>query len=594
MSMKSLNKKDKKNIIGAIILGLIFVIFIAAITWKGENQSITTSYQAFNEYVEAGRVESVTLQNSSTFRYRLKGEEAAYITDDPRNPALKETLLLSGIQVTESGQSLSYVQTGLSLAVFAGVFYYGFKALSKQTGRASMALNPEEAGPDNRLLLNHVAGSEEAKESVQDIIDFLKNPEEYEKYGARMPRGIIFYGPPGTGKTLMAKAIAGEAGVSFYAVNGSDFVQMYVGVGASRIRELFKKAREAGKAVIFIDEIDALGKRRGNASMNGNDEREQTLNALLSEMSGFSSGDGIVIIAATNRLDTLDEALVRPGRFDRRIEICMPDFNAREKILRLHGAGKPMSGQVDYKKLARQTVFFSGAMLENLLNEAAILAAKNRLEEITPEDVEKAYYLVVAGSEKKDRSGIRERDRQVTAYHESGHGIIAKLVSTENKVSKITIIPNTNGAGGFCINIPPDKMYYTRLDIENQIMVSLAGRAAEEIVFGQDQITTGASNDLERATMLARDYIGRYGMGDSLANREVLMDSSGLNQQCVLLLEKLYEKTKSIICEKRELLSKVADALLQKETLHEDEFEEMTRSFSNVPEEIVDNMDNTN
>jgi len=592
--MKSLNKKDKKNIIGAIILGLIFVIFIAAITWKGENQSITTSYQAFNEYVEAGRVESVTLQNSSTFRYRLKGEEAAYITDDPRNPALKETLLLSGIQVTESGQSLSYVQTGLSLAVFAGVFYYGFKALSKQTGRASMALNPEEAGPDNRLLLNHVAGSEEAKESVQDIIDFLKNPEEYEKYGARMPRGIIFYGPPGTGKTLMAKAIAGEAGVSFYAVNGSDFVQMYVGVGASRIRELFKKAREAGKAVIFIDEIDALGKRRGNASMNGNDEREQTLNALLSEMSGFSSGDGIVIIAATNRLDTLDEALVRPGRFDRRIEIGMPDFNAREKILRLHGAGKPMSGQVDYKKLARQTVFFSGAMLENLLNEAAILAAKNRLEEITPEDVEKAYYLVVAGSEKKDRSGIRERDRQVTAYHEAGHGIIAKLVSTENKVSKITIIPNTNGAGGFCINIPPDKMYYTRLDIENQIMVSLAGRAAEEIVFGQDQITTGASNDLERATMLARDYIGRYGMGDSLANREVLMDSSGLNQQCVLLLEKLYEKTKSIICEKRELLSKVADALLQKETLHEDEFEEMTRSFSNVPEEIVDNMDNTN
>ena len=592
--MKSLNKKDKKNIIGAIILGLIFVIFIAAITWKGENQSITTSYQAFNEYVEAGRVESVTLQNSSTFRYRLKGEEATYITDDPRNPALKETLLLSGIQVTESGQSLSYVQTGLSLAVFAGVFYYGFKALSKQTGRASMALNPEEAGPDNRLLLNHVAGSEEAKESVQDIIDFLKNPEEYEKYGARMPRGIIFYGPPGTGKTLMAKAIAGEAGVSFYAVNGSDFVQMYVGVGASRIRELFKKAREAGKAVIFIDEIDALGKRRGNASMNGNDEREQTLNALLSEMSGFSSGDGIVIIAATNRLDTLDEALVRPGRFDRRIEIGMPDFNAREKILRLHGAGKPMSGQVDYKKLARQTVFFSGAMLENLLNEAAILAAKNRLEEITPEDVEKAYYLVVAGSEKKDRSGIRERDRQVTAYHESGHGIIAKLVSTENKVSKITIIPNTNGAGGFCINIPPDKMYYTRLDIENQIMVSLAGRAAEEIVFGQDQITTGASNDLERATMLARDYIGRYGMGDSLANREVLMDSSGLNQQCVLLLEKLYEKTKSIICEKRELLSKVADALLQKETLHEDEFEEMTRSFSNVPEEIVDNMDNTN
>jgi len=592
--MKSLNKKDKKNIIGAIILGLIFVIFIAAITWKGENQSITTSYQAFNEYVEAGRVESVTLQSSSTFRYRLKGEEATYITDDPRNPALKETLLLSGIQVTESGQSLSYVQTGLSLAVFAGVFYYGFKALSKQTGRASMALNPEEAGPDNRLLLNHVAGSEEAKESVQDIIDFLKNPEEYEKYGARMPRGIIFYGPPGTGKTLMAKAIAGEAGVSFYAVNGSDFVQMYVGVGASRIRELFKKAREAGKAVIFIDEIDALGKRRGNASMNGNDEREQTLNALLSEMSGFSSGDGIVIIAATNRLDTLDEALVRPGRFDRRIEIGMPDFNAREKILRLHGAGKPMSGQVDYKKLARQTVFFSGAMLENLLNEAAILAAKNRLEEITPEDVEKAYYLVVAGSEKKDRSGIRERDRQVTAYHEAGHGIIAKLVSTENKVSKITIIPNTNGAGGFCINIPPDKMYYTRLDIENQIMVSLAGRAAEEIVFGQDQITTGASNDLERATMLARDYIGRYGMGDSLANREVLMDSSGLNQQCVLLLEKLYEKTKSIICEKRELLSKVADALLQKETLHEDEFEEMTRSFSNVPEEIVDNMDNTN
>jgi cell division protease FtsH len=328
------------------------------------------------------------------------------------------------------------LQTGFGILVFGVAGYFAFRMLNKQPGKAAMALNAKAVSEceGEKLGFSDVAGNDEAKESVADIVDFINNAEKYAKYGARMPRGVIFYGPPGTGKTLMAKAIAGEAGVPFYAVSGSDFVQMYVGVGAGRIRELFKKARENGKAVIFIDEIDALGKKRGNAAAGGNDEREQTLNALLTEMSGFSSGEGIVVIAATNRLDTLDEALLRPGRFDRQIEIGLPDFAGREKILGLHAKNKPLAENISIASLAKQTVYFSGAMLENLLNEAAISAAKKGADEIATADIETAYYTVIAGSEKKDRSGIKERERRITAYHEAGHALAAKITAPENIV----------------------------------------------------------------------------------------------------------------------------------------------------------------
>jgi cell division protease FtsH len=445
-----------------------------------------------------------------------------------------------------------------------------YKMTSQQRPKAAMALNVSEASDSavKSLGFADIAGNEEAKESVRDVVDFIQKPEKYAKYGARMPHGMIFYGPPGTGKTLMAKAIANEAGAPFYAVSGSDFVQMYVGVGAGRVRELFKKARESKKAVIFIDEIDAIGKQRSSNPQGGNDEREQTLNALLTEMSGFANGEGIVVIAATNRLDTLDEALLRPGRFDRQVEIGLPDLNARRSILNLHLKNKPVSDDVSVDSVAKQTVFFSGAMLENLINEAAIFAAKREADYIDSDDIDKAYYTVIAGSEKKDRSNIKESERRITAFHEAGHALTAKLLSPENTVAKITIIPSTKGAGGFCVNIPPDKMYYTKCEIENQIMINLSGRAAEELIFGAENVTTGAGNDIEKSNKLANDYINKYAMGSTFLSDEK-------TSHCAVsdLLDGLYVKTKELLTENHHLLNAISEELLAKETLDEEDLD---------------------
>jgi len=351
-------------------------------------------------------------------------------------------------------------------------------------------------------------------------------------------------------------------------------VQMYVGVGAARVRELFKKAREAGGGVIFIDEIDALGKKRSDG-LNGNDEREQTLNALLTEMQGFSEGAGIVVIAATNRPDTLDEALLRPGRFDRRVEIGLPDLAARKQIIALHAGNKPVSPNTDLEKLAVDTVFFSGAMLEGLLNDAAINAAKRGAEAIEPEDITTAYYTALAGSEKKDRSGIREHERSITAWHESGHALAATLLNPENRVAKVTIIPTTGGAGGFCVNIPPDRMYWTKKELEQQIMVNLAGRCAEELRFGPDGITTGASNDIEKATQTALQYVAKFGMGEGILDRIALNDNQNVSNECAQLTERLYNEAKNLLQEHYPKLEALAARLLEKETLDGDEVREI-------------------
>lgn len=425
------------------------------------------------------------------------------------------------------------------------------------------------AESNNVLLFKDVAGNFEAKESVEDIVDFIKNPTKYSQYGARMPKGVIFYGPPGTGKTLMAKAIAGEAGVPFYAVSGSDFVQMYVGVGAGRIRSLFKKARKCGKAVIFIDEIDAIGKKRSGNGTGSSDERDQTLNALLTEMSGFSSESGIIVIAATNRIDTIDEALLRPGRFDRHIEIGLPDMNARKSILNFCAKNKPLSKNIDINDYAKRTVYFSGAMLENFLNEASIIAAKKGNGEISTEDLEKAYYTIIAGSEKKDKSTLRELDRNITAFHEAGHALITKLVTPENTVSKITIIPSTKGAGGFCINIPPEKMFYTKKELRCQVMVNLAGRVSEEIIFGEDNITTGASNDIEKCVSIVKDYILKYGMGNGFKFGD--HKDTNIIAECSELIQTLYNETKVLLNENIDYLNKIANELIEKESLNEEE-----------------------
>jgi len=565
-----MKKMTGNNIVGAIVLILLAAALAAGVYWKNHARPETVSYVDFRKSVDVGEVTGVTLTDDSHIKYTLKDSDAEYVTDNPRNPSLKEDLLNLGVPVSEGSALTSSGSTIISVIFFIAVLFMVYKMTNHSHPKAAMALNVTDVSESEAQYpgFSDIAGNEEAKESVRDIVDFIKNPEKYARYGARMPHGMIFYGPPGTGKTLMAKAIAGEAGAPFYAVSGSDFVQMYVGVGAGRVRDLFRKARENRRAVIFIDEIDALGKKRSNNPQNGNDEREQTLNALLTEMSGFSESEGIIVIAATNRLDTLDEALLRPGRFDRQIEIGLPDLNARRSILNLHIKNKPISDQVDIDSVAKQTVYFSGAMLESLLNEAAIFAAKRAAVNIEPADIDKAYYTVIAGSEKMDRSGIKERERRITAYHEAGHALAAKLLSPENTVAKITIIPSTKGAGGFCVNIPPDRMYHTKTEIKNQIMIKLAGRASEEMTFGAENITTGASNDIELSVSLARDYITVYAMGSGF-----ICDEKTSTDAMRELLSGLYADTLEFLGKHKDLLAGISEELLKRETLCEDDLD---------------------
>ena len=561
-----------KNISGAVIIIVLLAGILGFAYFREQPQTQHVHYGQFIDALNEGKISEVTLTNQSYIRFRFYENETEYLTSNPRSATFKEELLLAGVTVRENMAAFNW-QLSLMILLVVGAFVYFRRKSSPAT---AMALNLEEIVPKHNF--NNMAGNIEAKESVADIVDFLANPLKYSNYGARMPRGIILYGSPGTGKTLMAKAIAGEAGVPFYAATGSDFVQMYVGVGAARIRDLFKKARDAAGtsgAIIFIDEIDALGKKRSASPNGGNDERDQTLNALLTEMSGFSENEGIVVIAATNRLDTLDEALLRPGRFDRQIEVALPDLNARRQILKLHSKSKPMAANLE--KWARDTVFFSGAMLEGLINEAAILAAKQDMEQITDAEMEKAYYISLAGHEKKDRTNIRQQERRVTAYHEAGHALASKLLSPENVVSKITIIPSTKGAGGFCVNIPQEKMYYTKKELEHQIMMYIAGRCAEEITFGAENITTGASNDIEKATQLLKKYVGQFGMSKEtgLLDLEALQDQTGLMQACKNLMESLYNNTLELLRSNQTKLEAITKALLENETLSEEDLDEI-------------------
>jgi cell division protease FtsH len=570
----------------ASILLLAVIGYYIYLYFEPDPQRI--SYNEFIRAVDREKVAKVYLDDRDLLKGEFK-DGTEFITDNPRKEGFKEELLKKGIAVDEMARQSQIRDTGsflITMGVFGGFLYFLSTKTVKQAqggmGKiSSISVYPED---DKKVTFDDVAGIDEARESMKDVIDFIRNPEKYARYGARLPRGIILYGPPGTGKTLLAKAVAGEAGVPFYAVSGSDFVQVYVGVGAGRIRDLFKKARESGKCVIFIDEIDALGKKRDRGiDGGGNDERDQTLNALLAEMSGFKDNEGIVVIGATNRLDVLDPALLRPGRFDRHIEVGLPDVKGRYEILKLHSRGKPLSSDVDLYKVAQQTVYFSGAKLESLMNEAAILAAKRDSGYIEQSDIDKAFYIVMAGLEKKDRSTIDRFDREITAFHEAGHALVTKLIAPEHSVSRVTIIPSTKGMGGFSMNIPPDRMYYRKRDMENSIKIALAGRAAEEIVFGQDNVTTGASNDLERATEVLLDMIRRFGMGKStgLLNYDVLY-SNGIRQvsdevltQCSETMNIFYEEVKGLLIMHRDTLEAIATALLEKETLDEDALDQI-------------------
>lgn len=446
--------------------------------------------------------------------------------------------------------------------------------------------------PDgNRITFADVAGAVEEKEEMQELVEFLKNPRRFTAVGARIPKGVLLVGPPGTGKTLLAKAVAGEAGVPFMSISGSDFVEMFVGVGASRVRDLFEEAKKNAPCIVFIDEIDAVARRRGTGMGGGHDEREQTLNQMLVEMDGFGVNEGIIVMAATNRVDILDPAIMRPGRFDRKVHVGRPDVGGREEILSVHAKNKPLGDDVDLKQIAQTTAGFTGADLENLLNEAAILAAKESRAYIQQADIQKAFIKVGIGAEKHSRV-ISEKEKKITAYHESGHALLFHLLPDVGPVHTVSIIPTGAGAAGYTMPLPEkDEMFNSRGRMLQEIVVDLGGRVAEELVF--DDITTGASQDIKQATKMARDMVTRYGMSENIGlicykddDDEVFIGrdlahahsysegiASAIDVEVKRIIDESYEKAKTIIAEHRDVLDRCAALLLEKEKITREEFE---------------------
>lgn len=457
-------------------------------------------------------------------------------------------------------------------------------------GKNRARLTTEE---DNKTTFEDVAGLKEEKEELEEIVDFLKAPRKYTKLGARIPKGVLLVGPPGTGKTLLAKAVAGEAGVPFFSISGSDFVEMFVGVGASRVRDLFEDAKKNAPCIVFIDEIDAVARRRGTGMGGGHDEREQTLNQMLVEMDGFGVNQGIIVMAATNRVDILDPAIMRPGRFDRKVGVGRPDVGGREEILNVHARTKPLADDVDLKQVAQTTAGFTGADLENLMNEAAIRAAKEDREYITQEDIRKSFVKVGIGAEKKSKI-ISEKEKKITAYHESGHAILFHLLPEVGPVYTVSIIPTGTGAAGYTMPLPEkDEMFNTKGRMLQEIIVDLGGRVAEELVF--DDITTGASQDIKQATKLARDMITKYGMSENVGlvcysddDEEVFIGrdlahhrsysegiAAEIDAEVKRIISDAYDKAKQMIMENRDVLDKCAELLLEKEKISREEFEEL-------------------
>jgi cell division protease FtsH len=578
-----MNKFKNKYFLIPIITGIISLILLGVFNFSSINTS-NKNYLDFRKDASKNLVYEVYMTNSPTMEVKLK-DGTMYTTDNPRVDNFKESLLEKNIKVSESPylSPINILPITLLVISLIATIIMSLRSKAFSSGKLFSVDALDVSSVENiDFNFDSVAGNEEAKESVKDIVDFLKNPEKYASYGARIPKGIILYGDPGTGKTLLARAVAGEANVPFYAMTGSDFVQIYVGVGASRIRQLFKKARSHGKAVIFIDEIDAIGKKRESGQAGGSDERDQTLNALLTEMSGFNEKEGIVVIAATNRLDMLDSALLRPGRFDRHIEIALPDLSARKKIIDLHLKNKPV-GKIDIEDLSYKTAYFSGAKLESLINEAAILACKDESDFIEYHHIDKAYSIVIAGHEKINRSHISEKDRNITAFHEAGHALLSLKLLPEEKVSKITIIPSTKGAGGYTLSIPKDSLYQNKDYITKKIMVLLGGRIAEELIFSTDFVTTGAYSDLKESTNLVKNMVTQYGMGDSLGllNLSELSNlganiGDDITTECKNILNSLYAEGKELLQSNINILNKLSTELLRKETLKEDEILKIT------------------
>ena len=540
-------------------------------------------------------------------------QRTLYVTDVNEIEALLESYKIDPAveKVREENWFLNSVFPVL-LAVIVMVFFFVMMNNQNAGGGNSKMMNFGKSRArlslgDNKTTLQDVAGLKEEKEDLEEIIEFLKNPGKFTRVGARIPKGVLLEGAPGTGKTLLAKAIAGEAGVPFFSISGSDFVEMFVGVGASRVRDLFEEAKRHAPCIIFIDEIDAVARRRGTGMGGGHDEREQTLNQLLVEMDGFGVNEGIIVLAATNRVDILDPAILRPGRFDRKISVNRPDVGGREEILMVHAKNRPLAEDVDLKQVAQTTAGFTGADLENLLNEASIMAAKEERAFIIQDDIKRAFIKVGIGAEKKSRV-ISDKEKKITAYHEAGHAILFHVLPDVGPVYTVSIIPTGNGAAGYTMPLPEkDEMFITKGQLLQDIMVSLGGRIAEEIIFGD--ITTGASSDIKKATSAARDMVTRYGMSENIgvinynsdddevfigrdlahAKNHSELISGEIDREVKAIIDDCYKKARDIILAHMDVLHHCAELLIVKEKIGREEFEALFDQKENDPESFFEN-----
>ena len=585
------------------------LILIVVLIWYGLSGNTTTSSYTKSDFQKALQKNDVTyvkvVQNreipTGSLRIKLKDgtQQYLYASDVNEMQNLMDDEKFDNYTL-EDVPAESWIMTLLPYLLIFGAFFILFVIMNNNAaansgggkmmnfGKSRAKLSTEE---DNKTSFANVAGLREEKEELEELVDFLRDPKKYTKLGARIPKGVLLVGPPGTGKTLLAKAVAGEAGVPFFSISGSDFVEMFVGVGASRVRDLFEDAKKNAPCIVFIDEIDAVARRRGTGMGGGHDEREQTLNQMLVEMDGFGVNEGIIVMAATNRVDILDPAIMRPGRFDRKIVVGRPDVKGREEILAVHAKNKPLGEDVDLKQIAQTTAGFTGADLENLLNEAAILAAKENRGFVMQADIQKAFIKVGIGAEKRSRI-ISEKEKKITAFHEAGHAILFHVLPDVGPVHTVSIIPTGTGAAGYTMPLPEkDELFSSKGRLLQEIIVDLGGRVAEELVF--DDITTGASQDIKQATQMARDMVTRYGMSENIGlicykddDDEVFIGrdlahahnysegvASAIDAEVKNIIDHAYEEAKRIIGENRKVLDRCANLLLEKEKITREEFE---------------------
>ena len=611
------NNQNRKRPSGQNIgvLALILVITLIAVTVMNnmvrKNQTQELGYEEFVEYLKEGEIDTAKISGNriyltpKTSSTKLSRFIQYYTVRIPDSELAERLLDSNGVHVvaedTSTSASILNFLMGwvLPSALMIGLLYMMY---SRMGGGGMMGVGKSNAKvyvqKETGVTFADVAGEDEAKESLVEIVDFLHNPQKYTKIGAKLPKGALLVGPPGTGKTLLAKAVAGEAHVPFYSLSGSDFVEMFVGVGASRVRDLFKQAQQSAPCIIFIDEIDAIGRSR-DSRFGGNDEREQTLNQLLSEMDGFDSSKGLLVLGATNRPEILDPALLRPGRFDRRVIVDKPDLKGRVSILKVHSKDVRLDETVDFEEIALATSGAVGADLANMMNEAAINAVKNGRQAVSQKDLFEAVELVLVGKEKKDRI-LSKEERRIVSYHEVGHALVTALQKDAEPVQKITIVPRTMGALGYVMQVPEEEKFLnTKKELKAMLVVSLAGRAAEEIVF--DTVTTGAANDIEQATRVARAMVTQYGMSDKfglmgletqenqyLTGRTVMncgdATAAEIDTEVMKMLKEAYAEAKRLLSENRDVMDKIAAFLIEKETITGKEFMKIFREVKGIPE----------